>query len=212
MKKLFSLILAVLLITGTVYAMDPGEVESHGGAVWEPYKTYQLVRVLPGNMHSGASLRDPVYHEVSAGYVMIWWTGTSGADGITVAPCSLMTFDSRVAGVLVTSTTISYDSVAGKNYTYASDDYGCDNWGYLQTYGKSYVRVSSIVSVGDALACAYYITGTATAYHPTAGLGLLNTIGAANPQQLGYLGFALEGDTATTAADDNFIRAFIRVR
>ncbi|KKK59376.1 hypothetical protein LCGC14_3035020, partial [marine sediment metagenome] len=117
MRKLFIVCLAVLLMAGTVYALDrgtskgagQGDVFGQGNLDSDPHKIFRMVRVVPGLNYSGAASTDPILYKVSADMVMIWWTGTSGSDGVTVAPSARVSYDSRVAGILAVNTDISAD-------------------------------------------------------------------------------------------------------
>jgi len=211
MRRFIALLVAVLFIAGTAYAINPvspgtGDLVGQGKAPWEPHKTFRLVRVITGLNYSGAINTDPVNYTVSNQFVMIWWTGTSGSDGVTVAPCARVSYDSRVAGVLVTDVNISEDN---ETFQYVTNDYGKENWGYLQTYGLAYVNIGAAVSAGDLLGCAY-TTGDAApfiAQQATATTTKENE-GVLNPAQQGILGIALDADAGYTAGDE--VRVFIK--
>jgi len=193
-------------MTGTAYAINPqgpgtGDLMGQGKANWEAHKTFRLVRLIPGENYSGAIVTDPINYNVSAGSVMIWWTGTSGSDGVTVAPSARVTLDSRVAGVLVNNTVISSEST--RNMQYATDDYGYSNWGYVQTYGKIYTIIGAAVSAGDLLGTAFAVTGGAAPWDilnasSTTGKA---TAGPADPARCGILGVALEADAGYSSGD-----------
>jgi hypothetical protein len=206
MKKFIVLTIALLLIAGPAFAIDGrrqstgfGDIMGQGNMVL-PHATYRLVRVLPGENYSGGRPTNYIYRP-SADMVMIWWTGTSGADGRSVAPCARVSMDSRVAGVLVTSCDISTDTLGTMQYV--SDDTGSSNWGYIQTYGKTNVLIGAGVTAGDLLGCSFNITGGAAPYMPNEASG--TTVKASDvsldPSRMGVLGFALSADALATAGD-----------
>jgi len=210
MRKYLALFLAVLLLAGPAIAQQTdgrdespgtGVILNQGIQIIEPHRSFRLVRVVPGNHDPLGGATEYVY-SISKGALMIWWTGTSGSDGRTVAECAVTTGDTRIAGVLATTCEISSDLFGSLQYV--TDDTHQSNWAYLQTYGKVDVRQSSTVSAGDALICGSITGGAATvSFNEFGGSG-----GTGNPQQLGIGGFFLQTDT--TAGEHDTTPVFLR--
>lgn len=212
-KRIFLLVLAVLLMGGVVYADNPtmpeedGVILTSGAYKHTPYRTFRLVRVIPGSNYSAAASTDPLKYEVSEDFVMIWWTGTSGSDGITVAPCARISFDSRVAGVMAIDTTVSHDGQ--RNFQYVTDDVGWTNWGYLQTSGPAYAYIGAAVTAGDLLGTCFAVTGGCAPFMPNeaASTTAKSSTGGIDPARAGVLGFAMDSDAGYAAGD--VIRVFL---
>ena len=149
-KKILCFTLICLLIGGLVFAAQPGRKESpgtgtivnQGGYDWDPPKTFRLVRYA--QVDGG---QDTTNDYLTKDSIVIWALSN---DGITITT-TVITDDSRVAGIIATNTPIQVTS--GNT---AQDDYGQQNWGWLQTYGLAEVTVASTLiynnpNTGDAL-------------------------------------------------------------
>jgi len=212
MKKFIVLLIVGLLLAGPALALDGrksspgfGDILGQGNQIL-PHATYRLVRVVPGLNYSGRQA--PWHYTPSADMVMIWWTGTSGSDGRTVAPSARVSYDSRVAGVLRTSCDISTDLVG--NMQYVSDSTGSPNWGYIQTYGKTTVLIGAGVTAGDMLGASHAITGGAAPFMPwyASNTNQLSVTVGMDPGRMGSIGFAMSSDDEFSAGDT--VQAFLK--
>ena len=152
MRKVLCLALAVLLITSVAFAQSyrenvrgykespgVGEIQSVGAGIAQPYKTFRLVRWI----YPSTPIAD---YTASADWVVIWATGLSGDDGVTVTTTTT-TFDTRIAGVLKADVQrISTDT--GK---YATEDIGDNNWTWMQTHGLCSVDATGQFVAGSIL-------------------------------------------------------------
>lgn len=197
-------------MAGTAFALQgpgQGDILGQGRIDSDPMRIFRLVRVI-GGTHGQNNLN--FLEVISKDSVMIWITGTSGSDGVTVGPSSRVSYDSRVAGILATNVRISQDDRSSPNWQYVTDDLGARNWGFLQTYGLAYVKIGAGVTAGDLLGTAF-TTGDAAPWQPqfatstTALADGANSI--INPAQAGFFGFAMDSDNAATAGDR--VRCFI---
>lgn len=205
MKKYIALILVAFLLMGGVafaeqyqdrldspgYRVSAGTGEAYTKAYpWEPVRKFQLVRYVGSGFLTEAPL--------SAGSMVVWHTGATTNDGVTVTTTTLSQ-DSRVAGV-VTRVCLTRD--AGQVNNTSIQDYGRRNWSWLQTYGPTEANISagplSYITAGAAIATGSTV-GTASNFDPLGpGSGAC-----------GMAGFALtENDGAT--AGTRYFKAFLK--
>lgn len=183
MKKILTLVLVVLLLAGTAFAVTPGYRVSPGtgeivqrGYQSTPPKRFRMVRFVPALSSAPALTKDSI---------VVWHTGATTADGVTVTTTTT-SGDSTVAGIIVQ--TAQTPDVYGNT---AVQDQGVKNWTWLQTYGLSQVDMDLITAVGadaqagDALGTGA-IGGKPYAYAGTAG---------ASAQ--GYAGFFMTSAVST---------------
>lgn len=175
MKKLFIVALIALFVAGAIgvgYAVNPsgpgyaGDISGQQGRyAGDAQRTFRLVRHGAGSTTTWTSAA-----ALTAGQIVIWDSTANpyGADGVTVTTTAT-TGDARVAGVIITAIPTrdaSVSSIQGTlTVTTASEDVGQANWGWLQTYGLSAVKVTTspstaiTVAAGDAVGCGS-TTGT----------------------------------------------------
>lgn len=171
-RKMFyiTLVLAVAFLCGEAFAQsrnptpgyrqDPGtgKIIESGGYPWTPPKTFRLVRYVSP---------DPIalyadWEVMTKDSIVVWHTASP--DGVTVTT-TLITADSRVAGVLAASARLN-------EYLRqtAQQDYGRRNWTWLQTYGIcNVISGSGDPTTGDALG-TYSTAGRADQYGMPIGL------------------------------------------
>ncbi len=191
MKKFYSLLLALLVLSGgsAFGYQDDGNVnnkEISGGTAADPIRVYELVRY--GESGANAS-------SISAGDVVVW--SLVSDDGVTIGLNSVVgafgavLSNDAVAGVAVG--TIPTAETAGNT---AVADLGRRNWGYIQTYGyNSAVKVDgSTILAGSGL--------RASADPRRAGIGSAATGSVGG----GPLGFAFDATSASSDAAEVFIR------
>lgn len=193
-KRLFSILLAILLFGGMAFAATPGYRQSpgtgniiqHGGYISDPHKTFRLVRWV-GERHWNR-----VGQKLSADSIVIW--DTISDDGVTITTVAT-SYDSRVAGVIVVAclSAESWDSNS------AAIDRSKRNWTWMQTYGKSQVDLATtaiVLTVGSALATGD-VVGRAGVFWPT------NTTSA---QLQGNAGFFYDAESYGATNCEVFLR------
>ena len=157
------LLVASLLMGGLAYAKDrkttkkpytptlteSGEVLGDPRHQQEPHKVFRLVRYR-GKQRWASPL--------SAGSLVLWHTGVTSGDGVTVTDYSTYSRDNRIAGVMVTGVkTAGTGQVSTVVHLYRNLNVTADVnqpvWGWMQTYGKCRVKTaaSGYVSEGAAL-------------------------------------------------------------
>ena len=183
-RKIISLLIAILLMSGIAFAATPGSNLSpgEGEIVNMPYQStpparYRIVRYNGNNDTDG--LTDQA--------IVVW--DTTEDDGVTITTTTTSN-DSTVAGIIVQAC-LTQD-VNGNS---AAQDIGKDNWTWLQTYGYSTVNVDVIVAVGDAM-------GTGA----TAEEAGVFTPSTSDGTKQGYAGFFFD----TAAAGANAVQCFVR--
>lgn len=207
MKKLFVIALVALFIggaIGVVYAVNPSGPGGAGDVMGmysrytgDAHRTFRLVRNGPASTTVWTSAT-----ALTAGNVVIWDTTQNpyGADGISVTTTTT-TADSRIAGMIVTTTPTRDASVASIQgtlpVTTATEDVGQANWGWLQTYGLSAVKATQcttgsggsgrVAAVGEGI-CTSTVAGQITSFLPSTTTATINGKG----------GFAME--TFTTGS------------
>ena len=192
MKKIIVLALVVLLaMGGTTYAqrassLNPGigDIMGQKGLQNEGNKIFYMVN------NDAALPADTV-----AGSIVIW--DTTLDDGVTVN-VTTTSYDSRVAGVLVQATLTPEVGTIGNT---AAQQRGRRNWGWLQTYGASEVRVETVAGTPTI-----FTVGEAIAPSSTAGEATVYDVLTPTGVQHGVAGFAL--DAGTTGEDD--VEVFLR--
>lgn len=140
MKRLFSFIAILSLVSGVAYAYtDDGNASVKRAIAGAPasvaYREYQLVR-YPNNLNLGSNT------PLTAGDVVVW--DCVSDDGITVNVVLASNSADAVAGVVVSPTIGSADTVG----TTPATDFGRRNWGYIQVKGLC----TNINTVGTLLA------------------------------------------------------------
>lgn len=129
MRKNILILIAVLLMAGTVFAATPGYRQNPGqGDILgnekyqsDAHKIFRLVRyVQPASGFGSAST-------LPAGSIVVW--DVTNDDGVTVTTTTVSS-DPAVAGVIVTQA-LTQDTQSNT----ASQDVGKGNWTWLQTYG-----------------------------------------------------------------------------
>ena len=201
MKKILSILLAVLFMAASCYAIMPaspgiGEIKGQGKFPSDPHRTFRLVRYMQ-QVADGAA---PV---LSKDAIVIWDTSASGDDGVTITTTTTSS-DSRVAGIVVLATVGTED--AGTTPTSAFDQIGGKNWTWLQTYGLSQVDMApgASAAVGEALATGTlggYATRHTLSQDP--GTALDDTT---NGTQFGNAGFFYDAATVGAANVEVFVR------
>ena len=142
MKKLIFGFIALLMVSGNAFAyQDDGNAstkrEIAGAPAWIGYREYMLVRYA-NNLDAGSNT------PLSAGDVVVW--SCVSDDGVTVDLVSTASSSDAVAGVVVSTTIPSCETVG----TTAQTDYGRRNWGYIQVRGLS----SNVNLVGGGVTIA----------------------------------------------------------
>lgn|SRR3990167_590068 len=222
MKRLFISIIAILLLGwGIAYAIDGGHVlivgqgnqptigkaAGHGAGDLvgqgkydsDPHKIFRFVRYVSPNEEG----KDTI---VSADFVVIWDTGASGDDAVTVTT-TVISQDTRVAGILVTDILppISTDTI-----TTAANDIGKRNWGWVQTYGLAEGFLSNTGAdavAGQALGTSS-ITGEIATYVVSGDevLDWMTQTAVSSRPYLGNAGFFYD---SSTAGDSN-VQVFLK--
>lgn len=193
MKKIISLVVVALLLSGVVYAAQPlkspgvGDILGQGKFPSDPHRIFRLVRFIPptGGVNSFG---------ISADSIVIW--DLNSDDGVTVT-VTTTSYDSAVAGILAVDT-LTPDTIAGLGKS-AANSIGLRNWTWLQTYGKAECQVQKTCSTateGDALATGS-IAGSACDFLASA------TSSGAN----GNAGFFYD----TGAADAKNVEVFLKL-
>lgn len=189
MRKLFLALLAVLFISGTVFAATPGYRQSHGtGDVLgqgkypsEAHKIFRMVRYVQ-TTHDGAAT-------LSAESIVVW--NLEEDDGVTVTT-STTSYDSAVAGIIATQALTQETDAAT-----AAADVGKRNWTWLQTYGMAEVFTAATAvtpTAGDAMGCS-----------TTAGEAAPFVASTSDERANGNAGFYYDAATA----GDNDVECFI---
>lgn len=214
MKRILGISLALLLIYGGVaFAVTPdpkgtnsspgtGDIMGQGKPFYAPHKTFRMVRYTKPNAQGSP-------YRASADMIAVWDSGTSGDDGITVT-LSIITADSRVAGVIKVNVSPSSNDLATATYwessQYATQDIDDINWTWLQTYG--YVQIiaetrtkAPTAAAGQALGCSG-IFGRATIISASEHLGSDMTI----PSKMGIAGFWYDAPSAAGTAYKAFLK------
>ena len=216
MRKLALVVLAVLFIVSTAFAVGDsvtvsigdtkgvkpgqhsspgiGDIGGQGKYISDPHRTFRLVRYLPAS----SSDFDLI---ISKDTLVIWDTGVSGDDGVTVTR-STVSVDSRVAGILAVNTLPPISTDASST---AVLDRGKRNWTWLQTYGKAELFWEDSVSgaAGDAFGTSSTI-GAASTY-PSASSAEFSSI-SAEPASQGYAGFLYDAATKGTGDIECFLK------
>ena len=152
MKKVIAIVLTVLVcfVGTTLVQATPnlsggiGDIMGQGKLPSDPHKIFRMVRVVRPDL----LVND--LPALSADAIVIW--DTNSDDGVTVTTTTT-SYDSRVAGIMATST--QTPDVGQGGFT-AIQSIGLRNWGWLQTYGKAEVNVQSdcgTATVKDGLSC-----------------------------------------------------------
>jgi len=202
MKKLFValLIASFVAITMPAFAVNPSGPGYNGDImgmqsryVFDPHRTFRLVR------NGGGSLTLTSQVAITAGAIVVWDTIRSpiAADGVSITTTST-SGDSRVAGMAIT-TIPTPDSLAGSprgnmGNTTASMDAGWNNWGWLQTYGKSAVTATAVTAIAGYAGDIPVGAAVGASTVPGSVSGFLSSAGTAGTT-CGKAGFALEAIT-----------------
>jgi len=194
-KRVFTFLLLSLFIAGIAFAASGrdlghgiGDVRGQGKLPSDPHKIFRLVRVMQPS--SGADTATLV-----ADSIVIW--DLTSDDGVTVTTTTTSP-DSAVAGIIVQAalTPEDFGSASARGFT-AFEDIGNRNWTWLQTYGKSEVRVNATNSV---------YAGSAMGTSATAGEADIFVASTTASEKQGNAGFFY--DAGAAAADD--VECFLR--
>ena len=197
MKKILCFALIALLLAGAIGVANAaergrkqspgvGNIVTSGSYDWEPGKTFRLVRYVQRDVYS-----ENISDYITADSIVIW--STLSPDGVTVTT-TIVTSDSRVAGVMAVNTP---EQITAGNT--AQQDYAQQNWGWLQTHGLAQVRTDTSISIGSIL------SGDALGTGSVAGLADAFQIVADIPNTARYTGGAAGEDPALT--DSNAMHA-----
>lgn len=198
MRKLFSIVLAVLLVVGIVanaQAATPGHTLGIGNAggekmgsgkyIWQAHKTFRLVRYMPAN--GGADTL-----ALSKDSIVIW--DSQSDDGMTVTTTTT-SGDAAIAGVIA-QTALTPDS-CGRTITL--DALGMRNFTWLQTYGYANVLIQNggTITVKDTF-------GT------SALAGYANSFAFTTGAVTGIAGFGYDTLSAATTSLTSRVEVFLR--
>ncbi len=200
MKKIISLILVTtFLFVATECFAAPGWQTSPGagdimgngrGLISAPHKTFRMVRYMP--VLSGVALL--------AGDLVIWSDSASGDDGVSITT-TIISDDSRVAGVCATaiplpaSETVYKDGSAPNT---AANDRSNENWGWLQTYGYCTVNVGA----GEVIQPAGIAMGTSETTGKAGGF----VASTAFEHRNGNAGFFYDAAAASATGVEAFVK------
>jgi len=186
MKKIISIFIVALLVTGSAFAATPGfrlspgigenKTSVQGGQQSDPGKTFRMVRYVPAG-GSGDSTT------LVTESIVIW--DLVSDDGVTVTTTTTSP-DSAVAGIIVQAA-LSPETLGNS----AKEDRGKRNWTWLQTHGVSQVRVNATNGV---------VAGNSMGTSATAGEADIFVASASDATKNGNAGFFY--DTSAKALDD----------
>ena len=195
MRKLFSVLIAVLLLAGTAYAATPGyrrnpgtgDILGQGKYQSDAHKIFRMVRYVPVT-YSGAST-------LEADSIVVW--NLTSDDGVTVTT-STTSSDSAVAGIIVQQA-LTPDTDGNT----AAQDAGQGNWTWLQTYGLSQCDLSADGAVASGAAMGTGTSAGAATAHTVSSKTTLS--GTNDSRALGNAGFFFDAAAASATDVECFV-------